>query len=67
MTTITIPLKAELKTEGHPSEESLEVSPPSPPAPSLSRYRNEDLWSAGIVFWSKTHPELSDPPEVIEE
>ena len=30
-------------------------------------YGNESAWSERIVAWSQTHPELSEPPETVEE
>jgi hypothetical protein len=32
-----------------------------------SLYGDESAWSERIVAWSQTHPELSEPPEAVEE
>jgi len=70
MTTLPITRRTQEKTDSLPASagSSVQTSPPGrSPVHSLTRYRNEDIWSEGIVFWSRTHPELAEPPELFEE
>jgi hypothetical protein len=67
----------------HPPREREQLSgtfvPPGPVSGTIERpqrpfvsrisalYGNESAWSERIVAWSQSHPELSDPPEAVEE